>query len=173
MAGVAGRAESDLQDMNLARVSEFRYGMAVTAKSGFDANTDVSTPGRAIVFLPIGMSELLFAPFPWQLTSMRSALALPETMLWWFMVPATVRGLRWSMRKRFGRISPLLLFAGTLTCAYSLVHGNVGSAFRQRAQIFVILFIFSSLGHWLRRCRKAGLDDTLLLVDEPQPAVAA
>jgi hypothetical protein len=51
----------------------------------------------------------------------------------------------------------------TLTCAYSLVHGNVGSAFRQRAQIFVFLFIFASLGWYQKRCRQASVSDQLLL----------
>ena len=46
---------------------------------------------------------------------------------------------------------------------YSLVHGNVGAAFRQRAQIFVLLFIFASLGTYVKTCRRRGIDSNLLL----------
>jgi hypothetical protein len=170
--GYAGRAESGLEMLSFERVSSFRHGMATTANSGFDASTDVSTPGRAIAFLPIGIAELLFSPFPWQLSSVRAAMALPETLYWWLVFPATIRGLWSSFRKRFNVTSPLILFAVTMTCAYSLVHGNVGSAFRQRSQIFVILFIFTAYGVWQRRCRVAGVDENKLLTDDDARKVA-
>ena len=40
-------------------------------------------------------------------------------------------------------------FALTMTLAYSLMHGNIASGFRQRAQIFIILFIYSSYEWYL------------------------
>ena len=166
--GLAGRAEQGAEMMSLSRASTFRHGMAVTAHSGFADDADVSTPLRALAFLPIGMSVLLFGPFPWQFTSMRALLAAPETIVWWAMIPSLVRGLRFALRTQFGRISPVALFTGTLTIAYSLVHGNVGSGFRQRAQIFVFLFIFAALGWYKNRCRHLGIDERHLLV-EPSP----
>lgn len=171
MAGMAGRTQAGFDSLSLERVSQFRHGMATTANSGFQADADVSTPARAILFLPLGVSELLLGPFPWQFGSLRALMAAPETIYWWTLFPSMLSGMWWMFRKRFGRTSALLLFAVTMTLAYSLVHGNVGSGFRQRAQIFIILFIFASLGVYRRRCRRAGLDPDLLLVDhQPQPA---
>jgi hypothetical protein len=43
-------------------------------------------------------------------------------------------------------------------CAYSLVHGNVGSGFRQRSQVFVFLFMFTALGWFQKKCTEAGID---------------
>jgi hypothetical protein len=166
IVGFAGRAQEGMEILSLERASFFRSGMASTAASGFAGDVNISTPGRALAFLPVGVSVLLFAPFPWQFTSMRAIFAAPETILWWFLFPSLVRGLRYSMRKLLPDSAPLILFAITLTCAYSLVHGNVGSGFRQRAQIFVILFIFSSLGWYHDRARKVGLDEDVLLSDE-------
>ena len=168
MVGVAGRAQAGLEALDFAKVSSVRHGMAITPNSRFNADVDVSTPGRAIMFLPIGVSELLLSPFPWQITSLRALLAAPETLYWWLLFPSMIRGMWWMLRKRFGATSPLLLFAVTLTCAYSLVHGNVGSGFRQRAQIFIILFIFAALGVYRRKCLDARLDPNLLLIDEPR-----
>jgi hypothetical protein len=172
MVGFSGRAQSGLEAISFARVSSFRHGMAITASSGFDNDVDISTPGKALLFLPIGVAELLLGPCPWQLGSFRALLAGPETFYWWLLFPAMVRGMWWMFRKRFAATSPLLLFAVTMTAAYSLMHGNVGSGFRQRAQIFIILFIFASLGVYRSRCRRAGLDPDLLLNDTPLPAAA-
>jgi len=90
-------------------------------------------------------------------------MAAPETIYWWLLFPSVLRGMWWMFRKRFADTSPLLLFAVTLTAAYSLVQGNVGSGFRQRAQIFIILFVFAALGDYRRRCQRVGLDPDLLL----------
>ena len=129
---------------------------------GLQPEVDVSTPSGVAV-PPGGMSVLLLGPFPWQLTSLRAAMAMPEVILWWFMFPSMIRGLRFLIRQRFSSSSPLVIFSITLTCAYSLVHGNVGSGFRQRTQVFVFLFIFAALGWYQKRCRQADLSDQLLL----------
>ena len=173
LVGLSGKAEQGAELLTLDRVSSFRHGMATTANSGFSADADVSTPAAAIAFLPLGLAELLLGPFPWQFGSLRALMAAPETIVWWLMFPATIRGMYWMFRKRFSETSPLLIFSVIMSCAYSLVHGNVGSGFRQRAQIFIILFVFSALGSCRRRCRRAGLDPDLLLVDSSPPTTAA
>jgi hypothetical protein len=172
LVGLAGSAQAGLEFLDFERVSSFRYGMAVSANSGFAADVDISSPAKAVAFLPLGVSMLLLSPFPWQLTSMRAAFALPEMLVWWALFPSLIRGLRFALRERFASTSPILIFSATLTCAYSLVHGNVGSAFRQRAQIFVFLFIFCALGLYLKRCRRLGVDVNELLVEPPPPGAS-
>jgi hypothetical protein len=139
--------------------------MAETANSGFSADVDISRPDSALMFLPIGMAHLLLAPFPWQMTSLGPLIAAPETIFWWTLVPGTVRGVVFSVKNRFSESLPLLAFTATLTAAYSLMQGNVGAAFRQRAQILVFLFIFSALGTYMAKARAAGLQPSLLLKD--------
>jgi hypothetical protein len=168
IVGLSGRAVEGAEYISLERVSTFRRGMAASARSGFGQDVDISTPDRAIEFLPIGLANLLLAPFPWQMTSLRPLVAAPETIAWWLLVPATLSGLRFVMRRRFNQMSPLLMFTASLACAYALMHGNIGSAFRQRAQIFVFLFIFASLGWYQSKCRRAGIDQDLLLRGEAE-----
>jgi 4-amino-4-deoxy-L-arabinose transferase-like glycosyltransferase len=166
IVGIASRVNDDAATLTLQQVSRFRHGMATTAASGFSADVDISTPGGALAFLPIGMANLLLGPFPWQLGSMRALFAAPETIYWWLLFPSLIRGLVWSIRSRFANTSPLVLFAVTMTSAYSLMHGNIGSGFRQRSQIFVILFIFAAFGLFKRRADRAGIDTNHLLSDE-------
>lgn len=163
VTGLSARTLQGTDAFNFERVSAYREGLAVSARSGFSEHVDISTPGKALAFMPYGAANLLLGPFPWQLTSFRALFALPETIIWWMLFPATIRGARFLVRHRLFEIAPILLFAITLIAAYSLVHGNIGSGFRQRSQIFVFLFIFSAVGWYQKKCRKAGIDETALL----------
>lgn len=173
LLGLGNRVSSGAEVFNLQRVSEFRKGMASTAQSGFAENIDISTPLGAALFLPIGLAVLLLGPFPWQMLSFRAAMTLPEMLVWWAMIPPLIAGLRYAAKNLLARTAPILLFSATLSVAYSLIHGNVGSGFRQRTQIFVFLFIFGSFGHYLKRCKKKGIDETALLVEPPGAVNAA
>ena len=167
LLGLADRAEDDASRyLSLEYVSQYRRGMAMTAQSGFDLDVDISEPGSALAFLPVGLAHLLLAPFPWQMVSLRPLIAAPETIFWWTMVPATIRGIVFAFRKRFEETAALMVFSVSLACAYSLVHGNVGSAFRQRAQILVFLFIFSAVGAYVSKARAAGIDPDKLVRDD-------
>lgn len=167
--GLAGRTQEESQYFNLEQVDRYRHGMASSANSGYDQNVDISTPGGALAYLPLGAASLLLAPFPWQMTSLRALIAAPETIFWWFLVPSTIRGLAFAMRRRFSLTSPLAVFAISMTAAYSLIHGNIGAAFRQRAQILVFLFLFSALGTYLKKVRMMNLDEDLLLQGTIEP----
>jgi hypothetical protein len=164
--GMSESAEQNVDFLTLEAASKYRRGMAISARSGFAADVDVSTPEAALAYLPVGIAHLLWAPFPWQMTSIGPLLAAPETVLWWFLFPATVRGIILALRRRFASTSPLIIFTVTLTCAYSLVHGNVGSAFRQRAQILVFLFVFAAAGIYMKKLRRFGLDPNHALSDD-------
>jgi 4-amino-4-deoxy-L-arabinose transferase-like glycosyltransferase len=173
LLGFADQTETDAsQYASLEMISRYRRGMAESANSGFYADVDISRPDTALMYLPIGLAHLLLAPFPWQMTSLGPLIAAPETIFWWTMVPSTIRGIAFAIRTRFSASLPLLVFTGTLTAIYSLTQGNVGAAFRQRAQILVFLFIFSAVGAYLAKVRAAGLSPALLLQDpetDPEP----
>ena len=57
----------------LERVERSRRDMARRGESGYGEDADVSTVDGALSTVPLGMLYLLFAPFPWQLTSIRQA----------------------------------------------------------------------------------------------------
>jgi hypothetical protein len=133
----------------LDQVQRSRLDAAKSAKSGFDKDVDVSTTTGALSSIPTGLLYLLFAPFPWQLASLRQSITLPEMILWWGSFPMLVLGLWFSVRYRLRQISPILVFSVMLSLAYSVFQGNVGTAYRQRAQLLVFYFIFVAVGYVL------------------------
>jgi hypothetical protein len=119
---------------------------ASNAKSGFGRDYDVSTTGGAVAVIPLGLAYLLFAPFPWQLGSVRQIVAAPEMVLWWVSFPMLILGLAYLIRYRLRQVSPIIIFTMMLSLAYSVFQGNLGNAYRERAQLLIFYFIFIAVG---------------------------
>jgi hypothetical protein len=117
-----------------------------SANSGFNEDVDVSTAGGALSAVPVGLTYLILAPFPWQLTSLRQMITLPEMIIWWLSIPLLVLGLWFAVKHRLREVAPILIFTTLLTLTYSILMGNVGTAYRQRAQLLVFYFIFVGIG---------------------------
>jgi 4-amino-4-deoxy-L-arabinose transferase-like glycosyltransferase len=132
--------------LSLERLQTTREDQAMWGQSGFGQEYDVSTPTGALAALPTGLVYLLFAPFPWAVSGLRQALALPETLVWYALMPAFVRGLKLALKKHVGAVLPIVVFAVSLTVAYALMQGNVGTAYRQRTQVTMFFFIFMGAG---------------------------
>jgi len=148
--GITRYANVQLQSYgNLEAIQRSRNDAARSAESGFGKDVDVSTTAGALSAIPLGLVYLLFAPFPWQLVSLRQSLTLPEMIIWWASFPMLVLGLWFSIRYRLRMMSPILIFTLMLTLAYSVFQGNVGNAYRQRAQLLVFYFIFVAVGYVL------------------------
>jgi Dolichyl-phosphate-mannose-protein mannosyltransferase len=141
------------QYTDLSRIQRSRADASGSAESGFAKEVDVSTTSGALAAIPIGTVYLLFAPFPWQLTSLRSSITMPEMIIWWLSFPAMVLGLWFAIKYRFRQVLPILIFISMLTIAYSVFQGNVGTAYRQRAQLLVFYFIFVAVGFVLLKER--------------------
>lgn len=138
---------ANLQTIQIARVDQAAAG------SGFGKDVDVGTAEGALSVIPMGLLHLLFAPFPWQFTSLRQSITLPEMIVWWFSFPLLVLGLWYSIKHRLREVSPIIIFTTMLTLAYSLFQGNVGTAYRQRSQLLVFYFIFVAVGAIIMRER--------------------
>jgi hypothetical protein len=140
-------------EWDLQRVDQFRKGMVKSANSGVESNFDTQTTQGLGLMTLFGGVHVLLAPFPWQMVgvSARMVLTAPEMVVWWFMFFALVLpGLTYAIRHRFGDFMPLLLFILLLSVIYSVTFGNLGTAYRQRAQLMPYLFIFAavSLERW-------------------------
>ncbi|MEK6334191.1 MAG: glycosyltransferase family 39 protein [Acidobacteriota bacterium] len=127
---------------------------ASSAGSGFGQDVDVSSASGALSALPLGLSYLLLAPFPWQLASLRQLITLPEMLVWWCSLPLLLLGLWFAIKYRLREIAPILVFTSLLTLTYSILQGNVGTAYRQRAQLLVFYFVFVAVGFVLMKERR-------------------
>ncbi|CAN5285076.1 hypothetical protein BH20ACI1_BH20ACI1_05490 [soil metagenome] len=160
--GVTRNAESEVGEFaNLERIQTSRKDLATSADSGYGKDLDVSTVGGALTAFPIGLTYLLLAPFPWEMTNLRQFITLPEVILWWTSLPFLISGLLYTIRNRLRESIPILVFALILTLAYSIFLGNVGTAYRQRTQIQVFLFMFTAVGWTLRKERKENALDAV------------
>ena len=161
--GVVQTATIDFERYgDLERLQNSRLDQAVSADSGFAEDIDVSTTRGAVTAIPIGFIYLMLAPFPWEVRNLRQAITLPEVLAWWAMMPLLVAGVWYTLRHRLRSAMPILLFSGMLTLAYSIFQSNVGTAYRQRTQIQVFLFMFIAVGWALYKERK---EDRKLILD--------
>ena len=137
---------------NLKAIQMSRLDQAA-AGSGFGKDVDVGTTEGALTAIPIGLIYLLFAPFPWDMATLRQTITLPEMVIWWAAFPLLVLGLWFALRHRLRQVAPIVIFTTMLTLAYSLFQGNVGTAYRQRSQLLVFYFIFVAVGAVLMKER--------------------
>ncbi len=145
--GVGRTADVELRVFgNLERIQSSRSDLARVAETGFNEETDVSTSEGALTAIPTGFAYLMLAPFPWQASNLRQAITIPEVLAWWAMIPFGILGLVYTIRNKLRSAFPVLIFSMLLTVAYSLLQGNVGTAYRQRTQIQVFLFIMIAVG---------------------------
>jgi hypothetical protein len=153
--GVIRTASVDFEKYaDLDRLQVSRLDQATSADSGFAEDIDVSTTQGAISVLPVGFVYLLFAPFPWEVSNLRQAITLPEVFLWWAMIPLMIWGIWYTIKHKLRSAFPILIFSAMLTLVYSIFQSNVGTAYRQRTQIQVFLFIFIAVGWVLYKERR-------------------
>jgi hypothetical protein len=139
---------------SLESLQNSRNDLARSADSGYGAELDVSTAEGAISVIPLGVIYLMLAPFPWQMANFRQAITLPEVLIWWTILPFAIVGIVYTVRHKLRESIPILIFTLMLIIAYSIFQGNVGTAYRQRTQIQVFLFIFIAVGWSLMQERR-------------------
>ena len=70
------------------------------------------------------------------------------------------------IRTRFRPALPILVFAASLTCAYAVFQGNVGTAYRQRTQVTMFYFILMAAGV-VEKKRQGAAQKAQCAVGEP------
>lgn len=157
ISGVLVQHEAEFERFDLKQIQRFRVNVARGTGSGIESDYDLHTPSGFSLATLVGGAHLLLAPFPWQLAagSSRMLVTLPEMLVWWWLFfVGGIPGLWYAVRKRFDDIQPLLFFTVGLGLLYSLMFGNIGLIFRQRAQLLPYLLIFSAVGLEQRALRK-------------------
>ncbi len=149
---VGQEALSQSRFFDLEVLQNSRLDLAVRGDSGFAAEVDVTTIGGLISMLPLGVTYLLFAPFPWTVSNLRQVLTLPDILVWYALTPALIAGIGLAL-KRLRQTMPILVFTTSLTLAYGAFLGNVGTAYRQRTQIMMFYFLFIADGLHRKRHR--------------------
>ncbi len=143
------------EDVNFASLDRARRDLALGG-SAYHGEADVSSPAKALRFLPLGLAYFLLAPAPWQVWNARQALTLPEMLAWYALLPAVALGVVHALRTRFAATLPIATLTLFLTVSYALVESNLGTAYRHRAQVLVLLLLFGAVGLAARLSRRAA-----------------
>jgi hypothetical protein len=157
--GMLAQREARFELYDIEFIQSFRYNIADSAGSGVYVPYDVTTSAGFGFATLVGAAHLLLAPFPWQLVggSLRMLMVGPETAYWyWLFFVALIPGIRWTLKERLGDVLPMLFFIVGLGLLYSVMFGNVGLIYRQRAQLLPWMLVFASVGLELRNARLAA-----------------
>jgi hypothetical protein len=149
--GLGSSGYNTAVNVNLKQANDVRNGLASTAKSGFQTDTDISTVQRAASFLPQGLVIVAVGPFPWQLHGGRQLVALPDTVAWWALGVTLWWGQRAARRMNGRKLLVVVIPALASMAVLALVIGNYGILVRERMQVLVLLAPLMALGLATRR----------------------
>ncbi len=130
----------------------FQYHRSVRAYGNlqFLSKADISNPVKLIFFAPLGLLYAIFAPFPWQLGNVMQIMAVPETIIFYILLPCTIKGIIFGYKKRFEQSILILSIALVILFFLALVEGNSGTLFRHRSIAFYLMLIFTAVGITLK-----------------------
>ncbi|MCC7384152.1 MAG: hypothetical protein IT384_20075 [Deltaproteobacteria bacterium] len=146
--------DSSLAD-RLRVAADLREALAYGG-SAVSVSSDTGTPLGAVLYLPKGLATFLLAPFPWSVDSWRQAVAVPESVAWYYLLALGVKEMWQGLLKMPSRVAAPILVAAAITFAYALVEGNAGTAYRHRAHVLLLSFVFSAAALGRRSVLKLG-----------------
>jgi hypothetical protein len=114
------------------------------------ASTLTLSPEQAARFVVRGLASFAVTPWPWQMTSRRELLFLPELMLWYVILALVPVGVMAGWRTNPFITSLLLCVSLPTAVALALTTGNVGTLLRLRGLVMPYLIFLSVVGMcWL------------------------
>ncbi len=155
---------------NLDMFTQFRDNVSGKTQQGgsvdYGTNTgvmfdyDANTPSGMFMIIATGATYLLFSPFPWSLSG-KQLLTLPDVAIWWILVFFYILpGIRSAWREQPALAVTLTTYLVPLILLYSMIFGNIGLAYRQRAQLMPFFLIFAAAGYDARERRKRKTPET-------------
>lgn len=118
-----------------------------TARSGYLPEVSFESVQDVLVFMPKGMLYFMTVPWPWQIGSVTQNLAVVDTAMWLLLFyPMFLAGLPRVAWNEPGGSFLLLAPAIAMCCLYSVFLGNIGTAYRMRIQLWLLMAPFVAAG---------------------------
>jgi len=145
MAFLPENLEEGFSEVQRTRLDLAQYG------SGYLQDLDVSTFDSAVKNIPLAVTYFLGVPFPWQVGTLRQNMVIPETLFWIVLYPFIIIGVTRTWQENKQGVFFLLALSVTLCLFYALMVGNIGTAYRMRMQVWLLLSVFVGIGwEWWR-----------------------
>lgn len=93
-----------------------------------------------------GAAHYLLEPFPWRTKNYAMLFSLPQTMVWYTLLPFVLIGLWQVLRRRVRDNLFIVLTIVAWIFLGGLTTGNVGTVFRMRDMVTPFLMIYASAG---------------------------
>ena len=134
-----GKKSSLIKEVNQLRVDR-SVGTAFLPNLGLDRWESVSYLWLVLLFI------VLTVPYPWQMTKLTVAFGSIEMILWYFLIPATLWGIWYSLKKQFSLTLSLLIPIVIYAMLIGFLDANIGLLVRQRGIVLLGLFVFTGMG---------------------------
>jgi len=123
-----------------------------TGGSAFFANAQYNNFCDVLTFIPKGLFYFLFAPLIGMTKNLMQFFSSIENLGFYFIFVSSILGLLYFLRERKIRLIafPLCVII-SIAVIYSLIEGNVGTAYRHKMQILPFIIMFSA--HFLGTLR--------------------
>lgn len=118
----------------------------VAANTAFLVNFDFSNVFGFIIFTPAALLFSWFAPFPWQLGSMLQAMAIPEMLIYYLLIPFMLSGMKYVIKNKINESVIIVVYILVMYFILAFLEGNIGTLFRHRSFILPFIFILAGIG---------------------------
>lgn len=93
-----------------------------------------------------GWLHYFLEPFPWKIYSKLSLVALPQMLIWYFLLPFSILGMLIQLRYNWRKSLMLIMYFFLTASILSLTGGNIGTDFRIRDVFTPTIILFSAIG---------------------------
>lgn len=132
-----------LENIDYIRMKNFGHGATYFSVG------DLTTPMGILKAIPVGLTYMVMAPFPWQWFSggdVVENLLGADMILYYLLLPYTAVGVYRTIKEKNLAGMILITFFFSLAIPYGLLIGNFGSIFRLRIQLLPCIFIMAIYG---------------------------
>lgn len=148
------------RSVGLARLATIRMNFSLGAGSAISPAPGLDTLNGTLAFLPTGLVDFFLRPFPWESGSSILGVTRPEMVLYYASLPLAIAGVAYSLKTSLPQALPPVAFLMTTGVGYALVLSNLGTIYRERDQLIVVMFAFVGVGIYavgLLRSKRGGL----------------
>lgn len=138
--------ESLYRSAGLVQLATLRHDFAIGATSAINPDPGLGTLQGTLAFLPEGMRDFFLRPYPWESGSGLLESTRIEVVAYYVTLPVAALGILYSLRAGAVRALPSLTFLIIAAVGYALVIANLGTIYREREQLVVVVFAFVGVG---------------------------
>lgn len=122
------------------------YTISKEISAGNKPNGDRYSLKNNVTYIPKGFVIYMLSPLPWDAKGFRQKMLIPEVIVWYFLFVLALYGVTIDFKNKWRKNLLIYLYIITVTFSYSLIAGNIGTAYRHRLMVVPFIFIYSSVG---------------------------